>query len=125
MSILTPELRHVLKKYAHRLFRGQEELQCPDGFLMPRMTLLNAEDQYVAVDQNGRASISPIEVLTAHVLKSENRQVSRKTARPATEGLGFFAARHFVTGICRGTAGLAFENILESMVIPATPLCDP
>ena len=84
-----PELRDVLKEYTHRLFRSQEELQGPDGFLMPRMALLNAEDQYVAVDENGHASISPIEVFTAHVLKSENRQVSRKTACPFTEGLCF------------------------------------
>jgi hypothetical protein len=46
-----PELRDVLKKYAHRLFRTQEELQGPDGFLVPGMALLNAEDQYVAVDE--------------------------------------------------------------------------
>jgi hypothetical protein len=84
-----PKLRDVLKKYAHRLFRGQEELQRPDGFLMPGMALLHAEDQYVAVDENGHASISPIEVFTAHILKSENRQVSRKTACPVTEGLCF------------------------------------
>src|ERR1035438_5068802 len=88
-----PELRDVLKEYAHRRFRGQEELQGLDGLLVPRMALLNTKDQYVAVDQYGHASISPIEVFTAHVLKSENRQVSRKTACPSTEGLGFFAAR--------------------------------
>jgi len=88
-----PKLRDILKKYAHRLFRGQEELQCPDGFLMPRMALLNAEDQYVAVDENGHASVSPIQVLTAHVLKSEDRQVSRKAACPITKSLRFFAAR--------------------------------
>jgi hypothetical protein len=102
-----------LKKYAHWLFRRQEELQGPDGFLMPRMTLLNAEDQYVAVDENGHASIPPIEVFTAHVVKSENRQVSRKTACPVAEGLGFFAARQWVRGIRCGRASLAFENILD------------
>jgi hypothetical protein len=48
---------------------------------------------HVAVDENGHASISPIEVFAAHVLKSENRQVSRKTARPDTEGLGLFPVR--------------------------------
>ena len=47
------------------------------------------------------------------VLKSENRQVSRKTACPATEGLGFFAARQWVKGIRSGRAGLAFQNILD------------
>jgi hypothetical protein len=36
-----PELRDVLKKYAHRLFRGQEELECPNGLLMSGMA--NAE----------------------------------------------------------------------------------
>jgi hypothetical protein len=77
------------------------------------MALLNAEDQYVAVDENGHASISPVQVFTADVMKSENRQVSRKTACPVTEGLGFFAARQWARGIRRGRAGLAFENILD------------
>src|SRR5580704_8315061 len=73
------------------------------------MALLDAEDQHVAIDEDGHELVPPIDAFAAHIFKRQNRQIRGEAVRPCAERLCLLTTRRRRRPVGSGSGHLAFQ----------------
>jgi len=80
LSTDIPELSNILSKHTAGLIVCKPPLNRPNRCLLPRVALLDSENQNIRIDKNSLALVSLIDAFAADRLKREHRQNGRKTS---------------------------------------------
>ena len=77
------------------------------------MALLDAEYQYVGINENGHSSVSLVDLFAADAFKREGGQIGRKAFGPCLKCCRFLNASQHPRTVCFWRSGFVFKKTLN------------